>query len=195
MATTTYPIEQLRQIAADYRHMRGEHKREGEHGKTRRDIGSRLEEFEQRFQTLLDHWISDETAREAWREYLYRGGAVPADDLERHPPVFVGRSDTGSQLHVRAGSDGTYDVAIDGARADRAPPNLTFPAQGATRFLGREWKEITAAPTPALDALKTYCTNARGVPPWQWARALFADGLIDANFSLTSRGRRVVNTL
>ena len=27
-------------------------------------------------------------------------------------------------------------------------------------------------------------------PPWTWARTLYDDGLIDANFGLTARGRR-----
>jgi hypothetical protein len=38
--------------------------------------------------------------------------------------------------------------------------------------------------------LRGYCATANGAPPWRWARQLYADGLIDANFGLTARGRR-----
>lgn len=193
MTATAYPIQQLRQIAVEFRHLRSEYKREGEHGRTRRDIGTRLDTFEQRFQTLLDHWVSDEAAREAWREHFYRGGSEPEDDLVQTPLVYMGRSDAGSEIRIYPGSDGTFDIMVDGTRANRAPATLTFPAQGTAQILGQEWKEFTTASLEAISALKDHCATAKGTPPWQWARELFAAGLIDINFSLTPRGRRLIH--
>jgi hypothetical protein len=43
----------------------------------------------------------------------------------------------------------------------------------------------------ALTALEEY-RGAGGEPPWQYASALLADGLIDVHFELTPRGRRVL---
>ncbi len=193
MPTNAFPIEQLHQIAAQFRHLRNEHKREGEHGRTRRDIGARLAEFENRFQTLLEHWVSDEAAREAWHEHFYRGGAEPTDDLARNPPVFVGRSGAGSELRIVPGANREHDVTIDGVRVDRTPSTLSIPMQGTVHIQDQDWREVSLAPSAAVNALRSYCATANGTPPWQWARALFEDGLIDVNFGLTARGRRIVN--
>lgn len=193
MTNNAYPIDQLRQVAAEFRHLRNEHKREGEHGRTRREIGTRLDAYEQRFQTLLDHWVYDESTREAWREHFYRGGAAPDDELERAPPIFLGRSAAGSEIRIGPSNNGEYDVVIDGTRVDRESSTLTIPANGTAHILGQTWREFTTAPPEALAALKKHCAAANGAPPWQWARALLADGLIDTNFSLTPRGRRVIS--
>jgi hypothetical protein len=42
-----------------------------------------------------------------------------------------------------------------------------------------------------LEVLRTHVAEQpSGGPPWEWASELFADGLIDMDFSLTERGKR-----
>ena len=192
MNTSPHPIQQLEQIAWEFRHVRHSHQHEGRNGTWRRNMGGRLDDLEDRFNTLLQRWICDDTAREGWRQHLHRGEAHPDDDLVTQPPLFVGVSSTPAEIRLYPRAGGGYDVFIDGARADRAPSALTFPASGQLRMLDQSWEEISLAPEPALRALREYCAAGSGEPPWQYARELYANGLIDVNFGLTPRGRRLV---
>lgn len=195
MTTTQHPIDQLQEIAADFRHLRGEYRHEGEQGSWRRDLGARLDELEQQFETLLSKWIPDEETRKAWHRHFHDGGPAPADDLERMPPVFVGRSEIGSQIAICSSADGDYDLIIDADKVGRAPATLLEDYQAAhIHLVDQDWVEITQSPEPALKALRQYMAAPSGEPPWQWARTLFSDGLIDVNFALTPRGRRLLKS-
>jgi protein required for attachment to host cells len=46
------------------------------------------------------------------------------------------------------------------------------------------------APDAAVDALAQFLARPGSEPPWSWARALFEDGLVDAELNLTVRGMR-----
>ena len=131
----------------------------------------------------------------SWRNYLYKGGSEPEIGLERFPPVFIGRSQLGSVVEVRESSQGDYEVIVDGKQVERLPNTFSFGNGHSTmvRLVGQEWTEFSRASEPALQAIKSYLKSATGEPPWQWARILFADGLIDLNFGLTLRGRRLLN--
>jgi hypothetical protein len=193
-ATNTHPIEQLERIAAEFHHWSNEYKREGDEGTTRRTIEKRLEDLDNRFNSLLQHWVSVEPKRKAWQEHLHHEGPRPDDDLVRFPPVFIGESASGSELQVRPNAEGSYDIIIDGTRADRMPLEMSFPKNAPLNLLGQEWVEIANINETALEALRNYhaSANGGGTPPWQWARVLYGDGLIDANFSLTPRGQRIL---
>lgn len=193
MTACTHPIDQLEAIVAEFRHLRGEYRREGESGSWRRTQRSRLDELQQRFETLLSRWVAEEPARAAWRAFLHEGSAAPSDDLERSPPAYLGTAEHGSQVVVLERRDGAYDIVVDGSRADQAPARFNFGSHRSQRLrlAAQEWRETTGAPPAALEALHRHLAAPEKEPPWEWARALFADGLIDANFSLTARGRRL----
>jgi hypothetical protein len=84
---------------------------------------------------------------------------------------------------------------VDGTLRQRLPRKLTFGDSHpvVVNFADQKWTEISRANEPALQALGDYFASPIGEPPWQLARMLFADGLIDTNFSLTPRGKRILN--
>lgn len=194
MPTTEHPIEQLEQVAAEYHHWSQEYKREHEEGTTRRTIEKHLKDLDEHFDSLLAHWVNNEPLRQAWHDHLHHEAPLPDDDLAPHPPIFVGRSESGSEIQIRPNDEGTYDVLIDSARADRLSALMTFPQNSPTRLLDQEWNETTNINEAALAAFRRFFAGGKGktAPPWEWARVLYGDGLIDVNFGLTPRGRRIL---
>ena len=195
MTKSIHPIEGLQEIVSSYRHMRGEHGREGEQGSWRRNLIAQMEELEQKFETLLSRWVLDEKDRSSWRNCLHHGDPTPEDNLERVPPMFLGRSEMGSVVELRESPQGEYAVIVDGSLRQRSSSRLTF---GDSRpvlvnFADQKWTEISRVDESALEGLQGYVASPAGEPPWQLARMLFSDGLIDANFSLTPRGKRILN--
>ena len=197
MTTVKHPNAQLRELASNYRHLKGEHRREGEQGSRRRHLERQMEELEQKFKTLLARWVPDQESQTIWQNYLHRGGLVPEDELERVPPVFLARSPLNSLVVVQESKQGDYEVLVDGTLVQRLPATFSFgdSPYRTVSLVEREWTEISRASPPALQALKHYVQFSSGDPPWQWARMLWGDGLIDFNFGLTSRGRRVLSQL
>ena len=72
------PEDELRRIASDYRHIQGEHQREGESGSWRRRQKAQLSDLETRRQQAYDACKSYETTRAQWREHFFRAAAEPA---------------------------------------------------------------------------------------------------------------------
>jgi hypothetical protein len=195
MPTTAHPIEQLEQLAAEYHHWSQEYRREGEQGSTRRTIEKHLKDLDEHFDSLLAHWVDNEPVRQAWYEHLRHDGPRPEDELVQYPPIFVGHSDSGSEVQIRPNAEGTYDVLVDSIRADRLLAEMTFPQNSPTRIVGQEWMETTNLNATALAAFRRFFAGGKGkiAAPWEWARVLYGDGLIDVNFGLTARGRRILN--
>jgi hypothetical protein len=194
ISKANHPIDQLRDLAANYRHLKGEHCRGGEAGSWRRQLESQMAELEQKFETLLAQWVPDKNDSGIWQDYFHNGGAEPEDDLERYQPIFVGRSPVGSVVEIRESSQGNYEVIVDGTQTQRLPSTFSlgdYPSPTVS-LMGQGWTEFSRASEPARQALKDYIDSATGYPPWQWARELFTDGLIDLTFGLTSRGRRIL---
>jgi len=186
------PEIELVEVAAEYRHLRGEHKREREEGATRRHQHARMTELEQRFETLLGRWVPGSAERDAWRDHLYRGGDAPEAEGAPGDLLFRGRAGEGGTVEVYEGADGTQRILVDGREARRRARKLAFDEKPRPlAYLGREFEEITGAPEAAVAALKEFVARPSGEPPWQWARDLLDDGLIDRHFSLTTRGRRL----
>ena len=194
MTTVKHPNAQLQELASHYRHLKNEHRREGEQGSRRRHLERQMEELKQKFETLLARWLPDQESQTIWQNYLHRGGSVPEDELGRFPPVFLGRSPLNSLVEVQESDQGDYEVLVDGTQVQRLPPTFSFgdSPYRTVSLVEREWTEISRASEPALQALKHYVEFSTGETPWQWARILWADGLIDFNFGLTSRGRRLL---
>lgn len=193
MTISKYPSDQLQEIASTYRHLKGEHRREGEEGSWRRQLEQQLETLERRFETILNQWMSPEDRR-CWQSYLYNGGVVPQDDLQRVPPVFVGRSHLGSLVEVRENHQSNYEVVVDGAQVQRLPGNFQFGDTPYTtmNLVDQEWTEISQADDSSLQVLQHYVESPEEKLPWQVSRILFNDGLIDLTFGLTPRGRRIL---
>jgi hypothetical protein len=182
-----HPVAELIEVAGEFRHLQAEHAREGPAGSWRRRQRARMEELEQSFDTLLQRWVPDADEQARWREHLYRGAEQPGELPSEQPPVFRGRAEDGSMLLIQA-YKGALELTVDGASVDRWPLERTIdvPVHHGDAI----YEESFEVPPEALDALMRFVERRTGEPPWSWARALYEEGLIDANVSLTARGRR-----
>jgi len=186
------PEDELRRIASDYRHIQGEHEREGESGSWRRRQKAHLSDLETRLEHSLDHWFRDETTRAQWREHFFRAAAEPAPIYDV-PRLYRGRSESGSVVDVLETQSGEREYIIDGTVAERRKAGKS--TEATVRLGGQTFQETFDAPAEALEVLRTYIAEQpSGGPPWEWASELFANGLIDMNFSLTERGQRFIRS-
>ena len=188
------PLDLLRKLGDAYRHVEQEHSREPpSRGATRNRLAVEMRELEAHFERILGEWTTDDTLREAWREFLR--GRAPAPDEPRVtlPPLFKGRTDAGSLVDIRRAPDG-YDIFIDGARSDHSnvPWHLDPDTRGPVRIGEHPCEETFDAPPAAIAALTEFLAG-RADPPWQWARELLEDGLVDPELALTPRGRRCLD--
>ncbi len=188
----TVPEDELRKITDEYRHIQGEHEREGESGSWRRRQKAQLSDLETRFEQILDRWFQDESIREQWREHLFRAGAEPGP-VHSAPRLYRGQSESGSIMEICETESGDWEYIVDGTVAKRGPaPKST---DSVVPLGGQTFEEVFDAPPAALEVLRAYVAEQpSGGPPWEWASQLFADGLIDLNFSLTERGQRFVQS-
>lgn len=187
-----HPFAELHTIVEEFRHLRAELQREGEDGSWRRHIGRRMDELEERFTVILARWIPEAEVREQWRACMHHGARFPVEPPREMPPLYRGRSDNGSMIIIRE-SAGMLAVIIDGQPLVRLPPSQEIGSM--FRVSNNEFHENTEAPAAAVEALAGYVEAGEDEPPWQWAPALFDDGLIDANFALTPRGQRILTSL
>lgn len=194
MPSNQHPIEQLESMAGEYRHLLGERARAGRESSAFRRNDERLQEVQQRYDNLLHHWIDDPDARGDWQRFLAEGETPPEDPLPRTPPAFVGLSDDGDRLELRDAGNDEYDFTVNAKHVNRLGRGLSLDhgPNGRVYMQGREWREIAESPDEALRALQAYVSGGGKAPPWEHARALFADGLIDVHFGLTGRGKRIM---
>lgn len=191
----TVPLrEQLEALARSYHHLHNEHERAGPGGSVRRELEEQLLDVRERFDRLLEEWVSDPDLREAWRAYLHNRVPKPDGPAAIRPLVFQGRSEAGSVVEVRRG-DG-LEVRVDGSLVERMVGERDFEVDGpAARFRldGTPYEETFNASPDALQALREF-TESSGPPPWDHASELFADGLVDVHFDVSPRGRRALRT-
>lgn len=186
------PEDELRRIASEYRHIQGEHEREGESGSWRRRQKAQLSDLETRFEHILGHWFRDEATRAQWREHLYRAAPEPAP-VHDVPRLYRGRSESGSVVDVFETPTGEWEYLVDGAVAERRTAGKS--TEATVRLGGQTFQEAFDTPAEVLQMLRTYVAEQpSGGPPWESASQLFADGLIDMNFSLTERGQRFIQS-
>jgi hypothetical protein len=182
-----HPIHRLHEVVDAFHHERAERQRQPPEGTRRRKHAGKLEELEAAFERLVEHWIPDERARRRWREYLSHGGAHPDTPIARDPILFEGRSDDGGLAEIRRKGEGV-EILVDGRQVgDAARWSGSMVSMGDTIY-----RETTRASDQAIASLRAYVA-AQGPPPWSRALELYEDGLVDENFSLTDRGRRVLD--
>ena len=188
------PLELLRRLGYEYRHVEQEHRREpSSRAATRNRLAGQMSGLDAHFERILAEWTTDETLREAWREFLRGRGRPPDEPHIAQPPLFKGRTDAGSLVEIRHAPDG-YDILVDGARSDHSNVSwhLDPDTRGPVRIGEHVCEETFEAPPAALAALTEFLAG-RADPPWQWARELLEDGLIDPELALTARGRRCLD--
>lgn len=188
------PEAELLRVAEELRHMKAEYRRTHPEGSGRRHMGARVSALEERFARLVSGWEPDEDRRVAWRDHLHAGGPAPAPTLATAPLVFRGVRSGGSRVEVRERSGDDLDLIVDGVRAERLADKRMFalPPGGQVSLGGVTCREVFEAGAGAFAALRMYVEEPKGPPPWEHARELFEDGLIDVDFGLTPRGRRAL---
>ena len=195
MSVLTRPCrEELEALVRHYHHVESEHERAHPQGSIRRHLDLRLDHDRRRFEHLLAEYVPDERTREAWRDFLHHRGGEPSGPPAIRPVVFKGRSQAGSVLEARRDPSGELVVDVDGQLVERleAPTIRTEEGRPAVFSLdGTEFREAFDAGPSALRALRHFRASG-GDPPWDHASALLSDGLIDADFASTARGRRAL---
>lgn len=184
------PMELVRKLADDFRHVEQEHGRQPQRSATRRRLANALQNIEDRFERLLAEWVRDDAARTQWRAYLHGRAAAPDTPSRPPPPLFKGRTDAGSVIEIRQALSG-HDLLVDGALIDHSgvPWRLDPDMLGLTQIGDHACEETFDAPPYAVTALAEFLAG-RATPPWRWARELIDDGLVDSELSLTPRGQR-----
>jgi hypothetical protein len=186
--------EELEALAHRYLHLHNELEGRRPGNAVRRREQDELLRVRERFDGLLEEWVQDEELRGRWREYLHTHGAEPDQPEAIDPLVFRGVNDAGSVADVRRRGD-EFLVWVDGALMERVAADEDFRSKvpGATlRVDGFEFRETFTASPEAVRALADYRDGDGAHPPWAYASELLADGLVDAHFGLTPRGRRAL---
>jgi len=186
--------EELEALVRHYHHVESEHERAHPEGSVRRHLELRLDHDRRRFEHLLAEYVSDESTRGAWRDFLHHRGGEPSGPAAIRPVLFKGRSEVGSVLEARGDPSGELDVEVDGQLVERLK-GPTIPIGEGRPAVFRvdriEFREEFDAEPAALRALRRFRASG-GDPPWEYTSALLADGLIDVDFALTARGRRAL---
>jgi hypothetical protein len=160
-------------------------------------MGTRLARLEAHVERLLEEFVADEAARAGWRRRLHEGSPAPEEPPTLAPALlFRGRSGAGSLLEVRQRPDGDCDAFVDGRHFERVAAAEDFAEREVplSFTIGRQrFREIFAAPAPAVAAARAHFASPTGEPPWQHAATLIEDGLIDGTFALTARGSRALS--
>jgi protein required for attachment to host cells len=181
-------------LGRDYRRLQEAHRREPPESARRRRLTAEMSGIRARFERLCDRWLDDPRLAEAWRRHLQEGGPPPETPRLPRPPEFVGRTESGARVEVFGREDGGHDLVVGGKleRHEATPWSLPPDASEPVWVGGHACGEVFDAPEAALAALAALRDAPEAEPPWRFARALRADGLIDESFALTPRGRRAL---
>jgi hypothetical protein len=186
------PIVKLRQLAREYQQARAVSKGASPDGSARRRAEALVKALGERFESTLVHWVPDEGLREQWRGFFYRGAAAPGEPRFEVAPLFRGRSEDDAVLEVLEADDGGHDLFIDGVLVKHrdVPWHFDVARSGLSVDGEKDFDEVFDVDAAAARALRDYLETGAGEPPWQWARQLYEEGLVDTDFSLTTRGQR-----
>jgi hypothetical protein len=186
--------EELDALARNYHHLREEHRRTRPEGHTRRRLEERMLDGRGRFERILDEWVPNEGLREEWRRYLDEGQPEPSGPPAIEPVVFRGVSDvTGSVAELR-GAGEELRVWIDGTLIERIVDDKAFTGiapEVRFKLNDVEFHETFAASSESLAALRGFL-DGQLPPPWDFAKELLADGIVNVHVGLTPRGHRAL---
>lgn len=182
----------FQELVERHRHLRGEHRRSGVEGATRRHLERDLAALDARIERRLALWVPDEEVRQQWRDHLHHGGPMPPLPTTPPPLVFHGVATDGSIVEVHTHGAGEHQLSVDHAARGLIPrvPDV-LPPEGPHLF-GMTCRETFVASPESLAALREFVSAGAGEPPWEHAPELLRDGLVDPDFGLTARGRRAL---
>lgn len=177
-----------------WRHERETHRRAATGTHARDAAETRMRDIQTRFERTLRQWGVDERLRQAWRNALHHNAPAPLRPSAVASVLFRGRAENGSICTVRRSADGLYEVDVDGSGSTNRLRGLDLQERDGRSFLpvgNLLYEEHSALPADAMGAFRRWVDDPRTEPPWTWAYALVEDGLVDGNFAVTPRGRRV----
>jgi hypothetical protein len=195
--STIQPNEMLKQLAHRYHHFKQENKQKGPESSRNRRHERELMEIERSFSSILHHWVGDDAPlRTAWDDHFYHFAPRPEGPQVESPPLFRGADAMGRVLEVRPRAHRGYSLIIDGKPVRRLGEPLVLGDHRVVALSseGVEFAEAFDSSDAAQEALMAYVDTPDVGPPWEHLRELYADGLVDPNFGLTARGRRLVET-
>lgn len=184
----------LRQLAHRYHHYKQENKQKGPVSSRNRRHTRVMRELEQAFDKAVERWIPDQKDRDAWRDHFHHFGPAPEGRLLSPPPLFRGRDQGGRTVEVAPDPGGGYTLEVEGKPVRRVSASVRFGDRviRALHVEGARFAEVFDAPDEAKDALTAYTAAPGRGTPWEYLSDLYSDGIVDQNFGLTSRGRRLV---
>jgi hypothetical protein len=186
--------DELEGLVHEYRRLLEEHKRARPRGRTRRKLEARMKRVRRRFEHRLAEAPVSDRDRRRWLDRLQSGAAWASSSRNLRPLLFLGRSESGSELRIAPADDGTLEAVVDGATVavlDRAD-ELTGTEPGFVFALdGTEFRETFAVPPSRLAELRQAVEEGRR-PRSESLRELIEDGLVDRALGVTARGRRAL---
>ena len=186
--------DELEQIVHEYRHLLEEHRRARPDSRVKRKLEARMARVRLRFDVQLAEAPISESDRGLWRDRLHGDVTQPAATDRVRPPLFRGRSDSGSELQLLLCRDGTLEALVNGVFVvvlDRADELTTTEPGFVFELDGARFRETFAVPQSTLAELRETLEDG-GNPRPESVRELIADGLVDRTLNLTSRGRRAL---
>lgn len=189
------PFELLRQLAWRYHRFKQQHKHRGPVSSRSRQHQQVLKELEESFERALDRWVDDETLHEAWLAHFYHFAPEPRGPALPKPPIFKGRDPSGRSAALLPAQGGGYELMIEGKPVRRLSGPVRFPDRPlrSLRVGGFGFAETFDASDAAVEALNEYARDPSRGAPWKYASDLYSDGVVDPNFGLTPRGRRLID--
>lgn len=189
------PGELLHGLVRQFHHFKQESKSTAAASSRGRRHEQELAALEAQFETLLLRWVGDGETRARWRDYFHHFGSRPPAIELAEPPLFKGAAGAGHEAALRSGTDGACEVVVDGKVTKRVPSTVSLSERRlrALHIEGIDFEERFDASGEALEALERYVRDPAAGVPWDCARELYEDGLIDPNFGLTARGKRLID--
>jgi hypothetical protein len=194
MRRRPYLRDELIAISHRRRHVEQEHRKAREDGRVRRHLAALQSDLAERFENLLARWVDDEPLRQAWRDYLHRGGDAPDEPVAAAPLAFRGVGAGGQELYVWKRGDRDFELEVDGASAGHQRTLAIDVVDGVARLHvgGVEYRERFSVDPGGRETLAAFVAAPEEPAPWERLGELLADGLIEKNLGLTDRGRRAL---
>lgn len=188
----------MTELARKFHHLECQYKEEGPGDRNRRHLRHELDHLIDRFERLVAR-VGDPELRERWRQHFHHheAAAPTVPSLPKLPArLFKGRSEVGSTLELCRRKGGMAEAVVDGSPLRRLPASaFRIVEEGGASHLAlqdQQYREVFDVSEPAARALEEFVTRSGEEPPVEWTSELAEDGLIDIDYALTDRGRRLL---